>query len=315
MVWHLGQLSFQLILTIVFRTCSGDQVSASALADLFDNAYSVTQWNFSLDRRVKRSVVFFSFVFYRFFRGLWLSWWRLTSFEAILLRRPAWLCPSMRADLLYVGSSSRDNECWLLTGRNERLQWLPGFLPSLSLTSTVHHPNPEVLSLVCTVPHGSKNDEDFTAFFVIFIPFLSNIQILLTKSHCHKLLKFMCCVRSRLDFGSLNSASPASVRLWQLNEPRSCWSLFMSSVPVCRTCRWKISKILSEHLQGHTLAGVSYICSPETSAGVWLPNKTPQSTFNCVKICFIYIYIYMYIKIYIYIPFLFHSIITSLHTA
>lgn len=53
--WHLRELSFQLILTIVFRTCSGDHVSASAFADLsfIMLMQSVTQRSFSLYCRVK----------------------------------------------------------------------------------------------------------------------------------------------------------------------------------------------------------------------------------------------------------------------
>lgn len=106
----------------------------------FHNAHSVTLCTFSLHPRVKRltQLSFSSLVFsLLIFHALWLSWWRLRSFEAILARRPARLHPYTRADFLYLGSNSGDNQCWLLVGRPERLRWLPGLLPSLSLALAI----------------------------------------------------------------------------------------------------------------------------------------------------------------------------------
>lgn len=55
-----------------------------------------------LHRRVNlNSVVFFSHVFSLLIFDLWLSWWRLSSFEGVLLRLLAQICP-VCANLLYV---------------------------------------------------------------------------------------------------------------------------------------------------------------------------------------------------------------------
>lgn len=106
-----------------------------------------------------------------------------------------------------------------------------------------------------------------------------------SESHCYKLLVFLHQVRI---FWSLD---------WDcggvLNAPRSCWSLFMCLVPVCRTRCWKISEILFERLQGHTLAGVPYICvepSQNWAQAFGAQKNRPRLTANCVKklfyICF-----------------------------
>lgn len=79
----------------------GSGLCFSLCRSFFHSAHRVIQ--LFLHRRVSlNSVVFFSPVFSLLIFGLWLSWWRLSSFEGVILCCPAQLCPSVCADLLYV---------------------------------------------------------------------------------------------------------------------------------------------------------------------------------------------------------------------
>lgn len=170
--------------------------------------------------------------------------------------------------------------------RPERPRRLPGLLPSPSLMPTVHHPNPEVLSLVHTVPCWSKTDEDHSLSAIS--SYSSIFQYFWLKATVIKRWYF-CVVLAPDQISGLLTPHPP--RLWVrgvvLNVPRSCWSPFICLVPVCRTRRWKISEILPERLQGHTLAGVSYICM-EPSQKWAFGAQTRDHNRWIVKISFIF---------------------------
>lgn len=188
----------------------------------------------------------------------------------------------------------------------ECLWWLPGLLPSLSVTPTVHHLKSEVLSLVCTVLGCSKTDEDHTAFVRVIYSLSSIIQYFWLKASVIKCWYFWVVIAPDQISGLL---MPHPLRLWDrggvLNAPHSCWSLFMCLVPVCRSHSWKIWDPL------WTFAGIdagwsfTYLHGtfPEMGAGLWHPNKRPRSTVNFVKIGLIIKNQYI------------HRFITSLHMA